>query len=80
MPDPRSPEERLKRRKKAAKAAFAGVKKYPVDSLTEAEKGYLKALQEPVDVMPPDKKREEERLEAVKVYLQKVATLKRDET
>jgi len=52
MPDPRSPEERLKRRKKAAKAALAEAQGYPTDSLTEEEKGYLKAMQKPIDKMP----------------------------
>tara|TARA_R110002051_G_scaffold311928_1_gene386701 strand:+ start:3066 stop:3311 length:246 start_codon:yes stop_codon:yes gene_type:complete len=52
MPDPRSPEERLKRRKKAAKAALAEAQGYPTDSLTEEEKGYLKAMQKPLDKMP----------------------------
>jgi len=52
VPDPRSPEERLKERKRAAKAALTRAQGYPTDSLTEEEKGYLKAMQKPIDTMP----------------------------
>ena len=81
MPDPRSPEEILKKRKEAAKAALAEAQGYPTASLTEEEKEYLKAMQKPLDKMPAkvDPKIAEHK-RVMKGMLKKVPWPKRDDS